>query len=144
MNFRTSPSSLSRRAATVVDMTALIDVVFLLLIFFVLTSSHVDQQAAEASALIDVDQAESDNKASQVPVEALIVTVSADGTIYLDDGGVGRGERGAGVCGAKKRRPDAVLRLRAEQNVAHGKVAQVMSVAHTCKLRVRMAQKAGP
>lgn len=45
MNFRQSPSMLSRRAAAVVDITALIDVVFQLLIFFLLTSSYVSQQA---------------------------------------------------------------------------------------------------
>ena len=142
MNFRGGPSALSRRAATVVDLTALIDVVFLLLIFFVLTSSLVDQQRAEAAADVPINQAESEAKPSPSPVEAITVTVDADGLIWLENEQIAPGALGPRFCKAKNDKPNTVLLLRADQRVAHGKVAQVMAVAHTCQLQVHVAQKA--
>lgn len=143
MNFRAAPGGRSRRAATVVDITALIDVVFLLLIFFVLTSSLVDQQAAEASARVEVDQAATDLKASTVQYDDLTVTIDASGNVYLEDAVVLPSELGPRFCQARNRNPDTLLLLRADDTVAHGKVAQVMAIAHSCQLRVHVAQRAG-
>ncbi len=144
MNFRATPNGRSRRAAVVVDLTALIDVVFQLLIFFVLTSSLVDQQNAEASARVEVDQAATSLTPSATPYDDITVTIDADGLTYLDGEQVVPGELGPRFCEAKNQNPETLLLLRADQRVAHGKVAQVMAVAHACQLRVHMAQKAGP
>ncbi len=143
MNFRGSPGGRSRRAPTVVDITPLIDVVFLLLIFFVLTSSMVDQQAAEASARVEVDQAATDLKATTVQYDDITVVIDAGGTIHLEDEVVQPSELAPRFCPAKNRNPNTLLLLRADDNVAHGKVAQIMAHAYACQLRVHVAQRAG-
>ncbi len=144
MNFRAAPSGLSRRAAAVLDMTALIDVVFLLLNFFVLTSSMVDQQNASSDvARIDVDLASTTLAADTREYDDLRVSVDVEGKVYVDGEEVATTELGPRFCAAHNDNPETLVLIEADQAVAHGRVAQVMAAAHLCQLRVHMAEGAG-
>lgn len=67
-----------KRARPTVHLTALIDIVFLLLIFFLLASSFVEQ----AGLIIQVPEIESEGSGL---LPEVVVQVDHDGKIYIDD-----------------------------------------------------------
>ena len=72
MNFRGASNSRVGRRAIEVDLTALVDVVFQLLIFFLLTSNYVVQQSQQAPQ-VPVELPESSLEAEQQPIEDFTV-----------------------------------------------------------------------
>ena len=81
MNFR---AGLRKKNTTVLDMTPLVDVVFQLLIFFLLTSTYV-QQSQQSSSSVPVELPESSLDASPNTPEELVISIDERGLIYLQD-----------------------------------------------------------
>ncbi|HSH29427.1 MAG TPA: biopolymer transporter ExbD [Thiohalobacter sp.] len=67
------------RAEPDVNLTPLIDVVFLLLIFFMISTTF------EHEAQLQVDLPEASTKATEAPPERLEVTIKGSGDIYIND-----------------------------------------------------------
>ncbi|MFN3197792.1 MAG: ExbD/TolR family protein [Bradymonadia bacterium] len=138
MNFQ---EGLKKRNSTVVDLTALVDVVFQLLIFFVLTSSYVNNQAPS----MDVDLPSAAVEAPSAPQKNFTITIQADGTLVAgeEEQPVGIAELEVMLTRAANESPDTVVLIRGDQEVSYGKVVQVMGMAKALSLQVSVVYRNG-
>lgn len=129
-----------RRKATIekgrLDIAPLIDVVLLLLIFFMLTSSFITQ----AGIRINLPQSSS---AEPQEKESLVVAISKDEEIYVNEERVTWEALEKRLAGGLSDDPERVLVIKADQDVRHGKVVEVMSRARELGWK-RMAIAAHP
>lgn len=124
-----------RRAPTVVDITALIDVVFQLLIFFLLTSTYVSQEGQQAPQ-VAVDLPESSRSADQSKFEDLTVTIDRTGKLFISKDEVSLDELGIRFTRTKDLQPQTIVLIRGDQNVPYGRIAQVMELARIARLKI--------
>jgi len=100
-------------------MAPLIDVVFLLLVFFLLTSTFTVPEAIDLT-LPDSSTAEA------APPEALVVSLLEDGRIELDGTGVSLGALSAAITRARESGADGPVRLAADAGVEVQAMIEVM------------------
>ena len=105
----------SRRFADI-DITPLIDVLFMLIIFFVLTATFIQGK-------LDIDLPSGESTASEMK-RALTLTVEKDGTIFWDGVKVSQEELPVLARGARERE----ILLAGDKNAPYGKVAEVLSI----------------
>lgn len=120
----------SRDPMTDISLAGMTDVVLLLLIFFLLTSSFVPQMGIQVT-LPQVD--------SSAPVEEQSVTVALtkDGTYYVNGSPVSASRLLNEIRAA--RTGQRTLVLRADQGATIGQFATVASAARALNMRVLMA-----
>jgi len=113
------------RGATEVNMTPLIDIVFQLLIFFLITTTFVQNPGIEVSL----------PKASSAPVttetEMVIVAVTKDGGIIHEGKLVSVTELEARLKEHHRQRANATVIVQADTDTPHGNVVQVMDIARS-------------
>ena len=145
MNFRDSiDHGQAGRRAVAVDLTALIDVIFQLLIFFLLTSTYVSQQTS-AVPQVPIELPESSLEAQDKPHSQITVSVSAKGEILMDGGSpIGADELAVRLVSARERNPKTVVLIRGDQQVPYGRIAEVMAVIRAANLPVSAVLKDGP
>lgn len=113
-----------RRLPLVLDLTPLIDVVFLLLIFFMVTTSFVSRDAG-----LQVDLPRSASAESLLPGEDLTLELGADGTVALNGTALTAPQLRAELRKAAEADPSTLVVLRADGGVQHSRVVEVMDVA---------------
>ncbi len=118
------------------DITPLIDVVLLLLIFFMLTSSFI------TPAGLRVDLPES-SVAEPQDRDNLFIVVSEDDQLYIDDEMVSWDECRERLASNLSGFPERVLIIKADRDSHHGVVVRVMSLARQLGWK-RMAIAATP
>ncbi len=111
------------RKRVLINITSLIDILFLLIIFFVVTSTFLEQPGMR----LDLPSAES---AETQTIGELVIDLEAGGRIQLG----GEEVRLAGLMAALETHLAApgtspVLVIRADRAVEHGRVVQVMDYA---------------
>jgi biopolymer transport protein ExbD len=110
-----------RRRKALINVTSLIDVVFLLLIFFVVTSTFLERPG------IDLSLPEAGSSASEVA--EVSVRIAADGGLYVDANPV-TPEELTGVLEARLREAGTTeVTLEADRRVPHGRVVAAMDAA---------------
>ena len=109
-----------------VQMSPLIDVIFLLLIFYAVTTQFVMDERlklklpeAETAESVGVNREEKPS----------VVTVAVDGTIWIDDGIVPESELEARMKQLVERAPDDGIILKGDQGADYGVVVHVLDVA---------------
>ena len=120
MNF----SSERRRAPVLLDLTPLIDVVFLLLIFFMVSTTFVQDAAG-----LKIDLPRSDNRDAIDAKQDVSIRVAADGGVFVDDAGVTLESLREHLVAAAKKNPETMVVLEADQAVDHGRVVEVLDLA---------------
>lgn len=105
-----------------VNLTPLIDVVFLLLIFFMVSSRFVD----ETDLRLELPAAAS---AQPMASTAVIVDIDADGAYRVDGRSTGANELLASLASLRAQYPDRALRVRADGAASHAAVVQAMDAA---------------
>ena len=113
----------SRRKA-LINVTSLIDVVFLLLIFFVVTSTFLERPGLDLS----LPSARSAEVAAR---EEATVVVTSDGEMQVDGVAVGEVELEAALEEAIGRRESKRVILEVDERVPHGRVVRVMDAARS-------------
>ena len=117
---RTRLSSRKKLIGTI-DMTPLIDLTFLLLIAFIITypaleqGIHVKLPRGEATRLDEP--------------KSIALTVDRDGRIYLDKAPVGREDLESRLSDAVRENPDVALLIRGDEDLAYGRVVEVLRAA---------------
>ena len=131
MNFRDGGSTArAQRRAVVVDLTALIDVVFQLLIFFLLTSTYVSQQATAASS-IPLEVPESENESTPIPHEQVVISIGDEGSITLnDESGLSVEELQSRLIGHRNENEKTVVLIQGSTAVPYGRIDEIMQVVH--------------
>lgn len=144
MNFRGQRRGPGRVEATL-ELTPLIDVVFLLLIFFVMTASP----ASSAVDRLDLDLPEAaTGEAAESTELRVVVHVFASGEIRLQEGDdaseqVVR-ELEPALAEIFARRPDAAIWIRGDVDASHGAVIELLDSARSVGFRrVHMAVRPG-
>ena len=104
------------------DFTPLIDVVFLLLIFFMLTTTFVNLESR-----VKVNLPSGDFAAAEAS-ENIIVTITENNTIYFNGKLIDPLKLTESVAAEITEEPERTVILEADKNVLHGKVIRVMDL----------------
>lgn len=115
MNFRTPKKSRSM----IINVTSLIDVMFLLLIFFMVTSTFRNQPA------INLVLPRS-STASETVDTPTILFLTESGQVFLNDTPVAREDLGAALEQLQVTTGDDRIVLRADENASHGRVVEMI------------------
>jgi biopolymer transport protein ExbD len=116
------------RGQALVDLTPLIDVVFQLLIFFLLTTTF------ENNPSFRVKLPKANNADVKQEPKAVVVTVTASGSIEIDGKVVDDAELEARLCNAANSGDSTGVNIRADAATEHQHVVKVMDKAKTCGL----------
>lgn len=113
----------NRREDANLELTPLIDVVFLLLIFFLITTTF--SQGQEDQLPIELPEAVSGQETSQD--DEIVLHITEEGSVRIEDDepleGDGIGEK---LEDLYERHPEAPVVLRGDQNASHGQVVDVL------------------
>lgn len=110
-----------RRRKALINVTSLIDVVFLLLIFFVVTSTFLERPG------IDLSLPEAGSSASEVA--EVSVRIAADGGLYVDASPVTPDELTEVLEARLREAGTTEVTLEADRRVPHGRVVAAMDAA---------------
>ena len=105
-----------------VDMTPMLDIVFIMLIFFIVTTSFVREKG------LDVNRPE-DNNSSNKPSKSLSIRIDENGTIQMNGREVDIRRVVANVQTFLAENPTDSAAIQAHENTEHGTVVEVMNQA---------------
>lgn len=111
-----------KKRRVLINITSLIDVMFLLLIFFMVTSTFLDQPGMK----LELPSAES---AEVARVEKLVLYISSDEEVVFNDRPVALDDLEETMRAALSDIEDRTLVLNADKSVQHGTVIRVMDIA---------------
>lgn len=121
---------------TLFSQSSLTDIVLLLLIFFLLTSSFVTNFGIK----VDIPKAES---GSQTDNRYITVAVTKDGQFYVDGNITSRGMLAPEIRKVASNKPQATLVLRADKNAVIDDAVRVMNIAQALQMKIVMATEPG-
>ncbi|MEW5766739.1 MAG: biopolymer transporter ExbD [bacterium] len=104
------------------DITPLIDVVFLLLIFFLLSSSFIMQPGIK----VKLPEATTDDIKTK---KDIFVTIARDDTYFLNEESISLAALPDKLRVLAAKEADQLLIIKADREVKHGRVVEVMDIA---------------
>ena len=116
------------RVSAEFSMASMTDIVFLLLIFFMIASTLV------TSSALDLQLPSS--KVQTVKRQDVTVNISPDLRISVGKDIVSEAELESAILAKAKNDPEAVVMLRADKSVPYEKVVMVMDIAYRNKLKM--------
>ncbi len=111
-----------RQEEAQVDLTPMLDIVFIMLIFFIVTSTFVRESG------IEVDKPQATNVVNQKDV-GIFIAVTADNDVYIDKKMVDIERVQAGLEAMLLDKPESSLVIQADERAFSGTVIQVMDAA---------------
>lgn len=105
-----------------IDMTPMLDIVFIMLIFFIVTTSFVRESG------LDVQRPQA-SQAQAKPSSSIMLAISAQGEIFIDRHQVDIERVQSNLAQLLVEQPQANLVIQADERVAHGQVVRVMDEA---------------
>jgi len=105
-----------------INITSLIDVLFLLLIFFMVSSTFIEKPGME----LELPESET---STLKEIKDLVLQIQADETMFLNNQRVEWQNLKGYIEQEYKQNPDAALILKADKEVKHGSVVSVMDIA---------------
>ncbi|WAC45476.1 biopolymer transporter ExbD [Pseudomonas sp. SL4(2022)] len=122
---------------TSIDLTPMLDVVFIMLIFFIVTSSFIKE------AGVDVQRPQAET-ASPQDKGNILIAITADGQVWMDKKVVDVRSVRAHVERMRIDQPDGAVVVQADQDARTGLVVQVMDQARLAGVHdVALAATAG-
>jgi len=115
------------------NMSSMTDIVFLLLIFFMLASTLVTTSAIDI--LLPKASGKTENKKS------VAVSIKKDLTYYIDEKRVGESVLESELLAALSKETSPTIVLRAEKSVPIDNVVKIMDIANRNKIKVILAVK---
>lgn len=107
-----------------INVTPLVDVMLVLLIIFMVTAPLLTQG-------VNVDLPDSESPAMQQNVEPLVVTIQADGQIYMQDHAIAIEQLAPRIEAMRQQKPGLPVFIRGDAKTPYGRVAEVMSLLET-------------
>ncbi len=120
MNF-----SRSRRGEVGVDVTPLIDIIFQLVLFFMVSTTFVTAPGLE----VDLPRSSSDTVLRDT--EDVSVLVGEDGSVFVDDVAVDLKGLNAALERVAATDVNTLVLLKADRSVSHGRVVAIMDAARS-------------
>ena len=113
-----------QRKKAVINIISLVDVVFLLLIFFTVSANFMNQPALK----IDLPEAEAGPKENEA-TKSLIVYVTSQGELFLGDQPINIDDLPNIISNSLKEGNPPSMVIKADKEVIHGRVIEVMDIA---------------
>ena len=126
----------SRREAPRVDVTPLIDIIFQLVLFFMVSTTFVTTQG------IEVDLPRASAEAVLRDKGDLRVQVTTEGSVFIDDQAVTWAQLREQVQQAARAEPGTLVVIKADRDVDHGRVVAIMDLARSYGLPLAIATEA--
>ncbi|MGS0747916.1 ExbD/TolR family protein [Halpernia sp. GG3] len=114
------------------SMASMTDIIFLLLIFFMITSSAISQSAID----VKLPKADATETSAQDPAT---VTIKEDGTYYVNDKEIAKENLENYLVNALKAETTPTFTIRADGNTKHKDVVFVMEIAEKHKYNLAIA-----
>ena len=128
------PLKVQRDDQTAINLTPMIDIVFLLIIFFMVSSHFTNQSHSERDIAISVPQV-SDAGALTAPPRHRVINIFDDGRVALDKDVVSVPELESRLVDAKKQYEELGVIVRGDGNCQYERVAEVISTCKKVKIR---------
>jgi biopolymer transport protein ExbD len=122
------PPRIAPKTTVQIPMTALIDIVFLLLIFFLLTTNYLTADS------LPVNLPRADTAAARHE-NFLTIGIDAQGTVYLDGKPVSDKQLRRRLKAHLKNRPVPPVAIRSDRSVSLERVVAVLDIARSCGAR---------
>ncbi len=103
-----------------INVTPLVDVMLVLLVIFMVTAPILQQG-------VNVDLPEVTASPLSGTEQQLVVAVTGEGKVYLNDAPMPEGELGTKLQAVLRLRPEREVYLRADKRVPYGRVVEVMA-----------------
>lgn len=110
-----------KRRKVVINITSMIDVMFMLLVFLMISSTFLDQPGIK----LELPRADS---SAAVEQKDYILSVDKVGKIYLNAKDVALDNLEATIKEALPKMKEGALILKADQDVSHGTVVKIMDI----------------
>ena len=120
------------RVSAEFSMASMTDIIFLLLIFFMITSSAISQSAIE----VNLPKAVSGDPNVQDPTT---VTISKDGKYFVNDKEIPKEQLEKHLVNALQGQQNPTFTIRADENTMHKDVVFAMSIAETHHFNLAIA-----
>lgn len=119
------------------NLTSLVDVVFALLIVFMVSSAAMIEEGRNESASGQIDLAlpTGNTKASKAPAGELVVQVDADGSLYVGAAPTDRKSLSNDIIERLAKTPDLQVRIEADSKLAYQRVMDVIAHLHDIGVR---------
>jgi biopolymer transport protein ExbD len=104
-----------------IDTSSLVDIMFILIIFFLVTTSFHEEETDMAVNLPETDLTLSS------AVQVLVINIRDDGSYYLSDKRMDLDSLNAELINVVSKNPDQKVLVRADRNALHGQVAQAIA-----------------
>lgn len=114
------------------SMASMTDIIFLLLIFFMITSSAISQSTIE----VKLPSADANNPSVQDPA---VVTIKEDGKYFVNDKEIEKDQLENYLVTALKGDEKPSFTIRADENTRHKDVVFVMSIAENHQYNLAIA-----
>jgi len=118
------------------QLAPLVDIVFLLLVFFLVATTYLDE---EKDLAVKLPSASSAGSGPGARLERVLVNVRADGTIVLDKRPVSREELYRALVEARRANPNIPVVLRGDLSVTHGEIVGILDLCRRARVRVALA-----
>jgi biopolymer transport protein ExbD len=125
MRIRTRPG----HEEAAIPLTSMMDIVFLLLLFYMVTTTSFDQERALELELPGAQSAE------ELPPEELVISVLADGRIFLAQDELSQPELLARLRSAARAAPDTPVTIRGDRAARHETIVSVLDACGLAGLR---------
>lgn len=118
------------------SMASMTDIIFLLLIFFMITSSAISQSAID----VQLPEAAAGDPSIQDPIS---VVITAEGKYFVDDKEIGKEQLEEHLVSLLKDQERPSFTIKADENARHKDVVFAMSIAemHKYSLAIATTQK---
>lgn len=117
-----------RVTKSIINLTPMVDMLFLILLFFLVTSSFIEQPNIKL-------ELPSTKYAATSKLEERTLTISRDGKLFFQNEPIERNTLVPVLKNAFSKQDDKTLVLRADKNVPYGVVVDVMDAAKGAGLR---------
>lgn len=111
-----------------INITPFVDVMLVLLVIFMVTAPILQQG-------VNVDLPEVASGPLEGSDEQLVVSVTRDGKVLLNDSPVKTEELSQRLAAILRVRPDRAVYLRADKNIPYGKIVEVMAAVRNAGVR---------
>ena len=126
MNFR--GRTWRKRSDLQLELTPLIDIIFLLLLFFLSTTTFVQQTRHETAIIISLPKGKMGVSVKEV--EKVTVVISQEGNVYISDEKtpLTDDELRGRLEALYEETPDALIEIKADEMAYHGVVTRVLDI----------------
>lgn len=122
-----------------INIAPLVDVVFLLVIFFAVSTTFLDDTTALELEL------PSSTSTTQRELQAITVLLTADGIVKLGDRELGRDELASQLREMLERAEEKIVVLKADTNATHGEVIHIIDLIRAAGAKsLTLATRSGP